>query len=360
MEKISATFFDGERGIAFPVTIQSVDQNLRIQFDSGMRPIDWPIDDLRLTEEVHKGQPVRLRRSRQDPARLVIEDERAADDLLRMSRSLRRRDYRHRAATKRAIFWVGMLGLAVVAVWRGLPLAAEPIASMVPLKWEEALGRTVKKQVSLLIGGKGKTCDGVAGHRALRKLVGRLGATMKHRYTFRITVINSKLVNAAAAPGGYIIIFRGLIDKSNGPEALAGVLAHEIGHVIERHGTENIVKVLGLSAILSTMTGNTSGVVGESTAIATNLIAKGYSRDAEREADEIAIRMLNRTNIKGAGLVSFFQRVAAKQGSSQGLGTYLSTHPDSKTRAARIKSRTTGTNPAMSDQEWQEIKSMCQ
>jgi predicted Zn-dependent protease len=230
---------------------------------------------------------------------------------------------------------------------------------MIPLKWEEALGRAVRKQVFILFGRKGGTCKGTAGHKALKKLVARLGSSIKHRYTFRITVVNSSLVNAAAAPGGYVIIFKGLIDKSKSPEALAGVLAHEIGHVIERHGTENIIKVLGLSAILSTMTGNTSGVVGESTSIATELISKGYSRDAEREADQIAIRMLNRTNIRGAGLVSFFKWVATKQSGGKGLGLYLSTHPDSQARANRIKAQTTGTGAAMSAQDWQAIRTMC-
>lgn len=359
MEKHPGTYFDGLQNQPHRVTVQPVDDQLQIRFENGDPPIDWPIDELRLTEEVHPGQPARFRLAGHDTSRVVVHDPRAIDEFLSLTRRLKRRNYRHRAATKRAVFWVGMLALAVVGIWRGLPLAAEPIASIVPLKWEEALGRNVQKQVLALFGRKGGTCRGAAGHRALRKLVDRLSQTVKHRYTFRITVVNSSLVNAAAAPGGYIIIFRGLIDKSTGPEALAGVLAHEIGHVIERHGTENIIKVLGLSAILSTMTGNTSGVVGESTSIATELIAKGYSRDAEREADRIAINMLNRTGIKGAGMASFFQWVARKQGGSQGLGLYLSTHPDAKQRADRILAKTTGLGPAMSPEEWQAIKTMC-
>ena len=359
MAAFSATYFDGEAGSPHQATVSLADDRLEIQPSDGTPSISWPVADVRVTEEVHKGQPARFRRSRQDASRLIVNDPNAIDELLKLSRHLRRRDYRHRTATKRAVFWIGMLILAVVGIWRGLPLAAEPIAAIVPLKWEEALGQAVQKQVLILFGRKGGVCRGVKGHRALRNLVRRLGNTVKHRYKFRITVVNSSLVNAAAAPGGYIIIFRGLIDKSKGPEALAGVLAHEIGHVVERHGTENIIKVLGLSAILSTMTGNTSGVVGESTSIATELIAKGYSRDAEREADEVAIRMLNRANIRSTGLVSFFQWVATKQRGSNGLGRYLSTHPEPNVRANRIKAKTTGVGAAMPASDWQAIKSMC-
>jgi predicted Zn-dependent protease len=359
MERVTATYFDGDSSTHRSATLQRIDDRLVIRLEGGMGDIEWPLQEVRLTEEVHPGQPARLRRLRQDNGRLVISDPGGIDQVLQLTRRLRRGDYRRRAATKRAAFWVAMLILAVVGIWRGLPLAAEPIAAVVPVDWEEALGRSVQKQVLSYFGGSG-TCRGAAGHRALRKLVDRLGASIRHRYVFRITVVDSSLVNAAAAPGGYIIIFRGLIDKSDNPEALAGVLAHEIGHVIERHGTENIIKVLGLSAILSTMTGNTSGVVGESTAVVTNLIAKGYSRDAEREADEIAIRILNSANIKGAGLVSFFQWVAKRQGGTSRLGNYLSTHPEPSERAENIRIKTKGTTPAMSETEWQAVKKMCQ
>lgn len=359
MEAFSATYFDGETSSRHDVRVITTADHIQIHFGVASTMVSWPVTELRLTEEVHRGQPARFRRSRRDPSRLIVADPRAIDELLGLTRRLRRRDYRNRTATKRALFWIGMLGLAIFGIWRGLPLAAEPIASVVPLKWEEALGRAVQKQVLILFGRKGGTCRGVEGHRALRKLVRRLGKTVRHRYIFRITVINSSLVNAAAAPGGFIIIFRGLIAKSSSPEALAGVLAHEIGHVIERHATENIIKVLGLSAILSTMTGNTSGVVGESTSIVTELIAKGYSRNAEREADEIAVLMLNRANIRGDGLVSFFRWVASKQGGAKGLGLYLSTHPDSQARANRIKAQATGTGAAMSKKDWQAIRAMC-
>ena len=358
MERFPAAYFDGERSAPKAATVQRIDDRLLIRFGSGTPDIEWPVEEVRLTEEVHPNQPARLRHLRQDSGRLVITDPHGIDEILHLTRRLRRRDYRHRAATKRAAFWIAMLVLAVVGIWRGLPLAAEPIASIVPLGWEEALGRAVQKQIVAFFGRSG-TCRGTAGHRALRKLVNRLGSSIRHRYSFRITVLNSPLVNAAAAPGGYVIVFRGLIDKSDSPEALAGVLAHEIGHVVERHGTENIIKVLGISAILSTMTGNTSGVVGESTSVVTELIAKGYSRDAEREADEIAIRILNRINIKGVGLVSFFQWVAKQRGGSSRLGNYLSTHPDPLERAATIRSKSRGTQPAMSAEEWQAVRTMC-
>lgn len=81
-------------------------------------------------------------------------------------------------------------------------------------------------------------------------------------YTFEITVVKSDVVNAFALPGGYIVVFTGLMKKAESAEEVAGVLAHELNHVLQRHGLERIVKQLGFVAVVSIVLGNQQGLGG--------------------------------------------------------------------------------------------------
>ena len=147
-------------------------------------------------------------------------------------------------------------------------------------------------------------------------------------------MVDSKTVNAFAAPGGYIVVFRGLIDHAAGADGLAGVMAHEMGHVIERHGMEGLVKALGLSFVMGALIGDTSGFAGIAADMAQRLATSKFSRDAEREADRIAVEMLNRTGISGRGFQAFFQTMARKAGAEEGsIGRYFASHPATGGRA---------------------------
>jgi hypothetical protein len=104
LEKFQATYFDGESSRAQSAAVTKIGNEIFIQLDGSSVAITWPIAELRLTEEVHRGQPARFQQSRQDPSRLIIDDPGAIDEMLGLTRPLRRRDYRHRTATKR---WSG-------------------------------------------------------------------------------------------------------------------------------------------------------------------------------------------------------------------------------------------------------------
>lgn len=355
----NALFFDGVTPTPVPVTCAIIGDALHIRRSDGGSQQDWPVGRLRLTEDLHPGQPIRLRQKGGGMERLVLEDPALFDELRAQVRPLRRRDYRHGGNLRRGLFWLTVLGLVVVGLWRGWPLAVEPIATLVPVSLEEKLGAAVQEQVTKLFAARSKVCTGAAGRKALDRLVTRLGSQVPHPYTLRVTVVNHKMVNAFAAPGGYIVIFRGLIDSVPGPDSLAGVLAHEIGHVIERHVVENLIQGLGISIVLKTMAGDSSGVVGQASDVATTLIVRGYGRSAEREADQVAVRILNKANIRGEGLAAFFRMVAKKQGDRPESLRYLSTHPPSLERAAAARAAATGTQPSMPKADWDAIKNMC-
>lgn len=359
MEEFRGFFSDGHTAEMSPVTVRLGAATLSVRGGRGETLADWSYRDLRLLEEVYAGQPVRLRSKQGGDARLVVRDPRFLDSLSRHSRHLRANNMQRSRALPRALGWGAATIATLVGLYFALPILAEPVAALMPLSWEERMGQNVRSQ-ALALFGRNKECIAPDGKAAIDTLVRRLAATVETRYSFSVIVVDSSLVNAFAAPAGYIVVFRGLVDKASSAEEVAGVLAHEMGHVIERHGTEAIIRQLGMNAILGAMLGDASGIGSTAADIGSQLAVLSYGRAAEREADRVGVEMLNKADIRGAGLVAFFQRVGKEMGGDdRGVLRYLGTHPPTGERAADIEARAFGRGPAMSAAEWQSLRTIC-
>lgn len=359
MSSYDAYFWDGETGRRHPVTARLETSELVILDSDHAEVRRWPYRKLRLSEEVYSGQPVRLYVGRDD-ARLVVQDGTILDELGKHRWSLRGYDLRGANPVIRLGFWTGALVATLLGFYFGLPLAAEPVAAVMPLSWEERLGRTVRDQIFTVTGNSEQSvCRNPEGQAALQRLVDRLGATVETPYTFRVAVVDHPLVNAFAAPGGYVVVFRGLIDEANSAEEVAGVVAHEMGHVVERHTTESLIRAIGTSLVLSAVVGDASSLRSAVTDFGTNLLQLSNTRSMEREADTVGIRMMNRAGIRGAGLADFFARMAERHGDNDGLSEYMSTHPSSSARAESIREQAEGTGPAMTEAEWAALRNIC-
>jgi beta-barrel assembly-enhancing protease len=173
------------------------------------------------------------------------------------------------------------------------------------------------------------------------------------RYTFY--VVNSDQINAFAVPGGYIYINRGVIERSANESELAGVLAHEIGHVVERHSIEQLERAQGANTLLSILYGgvlrrNPGGLERAGVQLGGQAIFAGYSRDAEREADRDAIAFLVRVGISPRGLPTFFQKLLAeKQRNPSRVAQWFATHPTTEERISSTQAlinQTPGANNA--------------
>ena len=159
-------------------------------------------------------------------------------------------------------------------------------------------------------------------------------------YTFY--VVNIDAVNAFAVPGGYVYVNRGLVERAATLAELAGVLAHEIAHVDLRHGAEQLERQqrtgIGLTA-LYVLLGRTPGTL-ERAAVdvgATAVFAR-YSREAEREADAMAIRYLVAARIDPMGLVTFFGTLLEEQRRQPSMvEQWFSTHPLAEERVAETR-----------------------
>ena len=114
----------------------------------------------------------------------------------------------------------------------GIPPAADRLAPMVPLAVEQRIGEAVDKQVRAIFGGK--PCEGADGHAAFTSLVDKLRRAGDFELPLDAHVLSPAVPNAFALPGGKIYLLDGLLQKARAPDEVAGVLAHELGHVHHR------------------------------------------------------------------------------------------------------------------------------
>lgn len=337
--------------------------------DDDNRTLTWAYDDLRLADELRRGRPVRLMNNAQSDARLTFTDNRVLEPLLALAPHLRGAGVLGHRPGLRIMQWAAGVAAVIAVIFFGLPRAAEPVAALMPLAWEEALGLQV-------LGGFQKQygfCTNNDGVLPLVKLVFRLTGVVESRYKFRVTVVNDDAVNAYAAPGGYLVLNKGLLKAAQSPDDVAGVLAHEMGHVMERHSTEGLVRAAGLALIVQLLLGDPSGLLGIGVASGELLLSLAYNRDDEAEADSIAVDILAATGIDSAGFAHFLESLTkpadtdnasadpATDGADDGNGDipFLSSHPRSAERAAIVRATGSPGGPAMSAEDWRKLQEIC-
>lgn len=148
-------------------------------------------------------------------------------------------------------------------------------------------------------------------------------------YTYKIVVIDKDEINAFALPGGNIIIYSGLVNFCKSPEELSAVIAHEIGHIENKHIIERISREIGVSVVSAVLFNGDAGVIGQ---ISKLILSTSFDRDEEREADQFAFSLMAKSNIHPKALATFFERLTEKQGDMVKELQFLSTHPVNKER----------------------------
>jgi predicted Zn-dependent protease len=184
-------------------------------------------------------------------------------------------------------------------------------------------------------------------------------------YPYSFDVANYREINAFALPGGPVWVHRGAIAAATNESQIAGVLAHEIAHVAQRHAAGQMSKGLianGLLGLLGAVVGNDRG--GQIAQVAGGLAAQGYmlkfSRDDEREADEVGAAIMKRAGWSPLGMVEFMQILRAKSGSDPGaVQTFLSSHPAPGERVTRLQAtvKKLGTGGTRDSQAFRTVKS---
>lgn len=165
-------------------------------------------------------------------------------------------------------------------------------------------------------------------------------------YDYTIKVLDDPRVNAFTIPGGRIYIMKGLLDFSEGPEEVAAVLAHEIGHVEQRHVVSKLIREFSIGVILSILTGGDTIMITE---LLQSLINTTFSRSQERDADEFALNLLEDAGVSPQAMTKFFRKLNRKNLSYNESLEFLASHPHNNSRIKRALEYRTG-------DEFQEIR----
>lgn len=230
------------------------------------------------------------------------------------------------------------LGLSAVGLWLAAPLllivalvfAAGPLVSLatglVSVQREQQLGAVLFKAQR---GGL-RLVENTQANAAVEEIGKRL--TKGSAYEYHWFVTRDPSINAFAMPGGYVVVNTGLIEAAGSAEELAGVLAHEVQHVEQRHSLQQMARSLGLSAAVALVFGD----VGSLGKIGGKLAGLKFSRDHETEADLRGLQALRRAGIDGAGMATMFRKLE-KAADGVRPPAILSSHPATSERVAAIE-----------------------
>lgn len=370
---------DGKSAVLHDVRLQLEGDGMRIVgLDGGDHGV-WSYDTMRLVEPPKPDRPVRLRRVEGDLARLEVTDHAILAELGAVAPDLNRSGARDPAQWRRAAIWAAGLIIVFGSIGFALSRSAPLIAALIPMSVEDRIGRTAIGQISLIFGGlrdsEDMLCDNPAGVAALDALTARLEAVDDSPYTFNVRVLDISIPNALAAPGGHIVIFRGLIDLAETPDEVAGVLGHEIGHVVHRHATTNLVRTVGIDALIIPLISGGTMASDLVSGLGKMALQASYSREAERDADLVAVEMLTQAGIRAGSFTELLLRIekryggeeetaeaenAESDGASFSLPDLLSSHPATPERAALVaEAAKAGGDPGLTDEQWQALRSIC-
>tara|TARA_R110001592_G_scaffold29350_3_gene106484 strand:+ start:1024 stop:2139 length:1116 start_codon:yes stop_codon:yes gene_type:complete len=354
----NAKFYDGKTSKAHRVSVIFSGSILHITDDeTGENLTSWSLNTLTLIEAASPPIPAVIGSTQTPDARLNIEDGKGWT-------YLKSRIPKH---SKRSILlpthWSSLFGYAALAVlslgfiFMIFPSVLGNMAYMMPASWEQTLGNRV--MASMI--DNDKTCNAPQGQKALNRLTQTIQSHMERDIKYDVRVIDNKSVlNAYAAPGGHIVIYRKIIDDANSPDEIAGVLAHEMSHVELRHPTKSLIRNIGLGFTLSLVFGDVNSVES----MASLLSQLNYSRKDESDADQYAVTTLNAARINPEGLRDFLGRVSKYEPDFDFKGSewleYLSSHPNTQQRIDALESAGNKRyDAALSGQEWQALRSIC-
>jgi predicted Zn-dependent protease len=220
------------------------------------------------------------------------------------------------------------------------PVTGRPMLSLVSEEQEIEMGRQAAQEAEQSIG--------LVNDPALQAYVQKVGAELaasseRPELPWTFKVVDDPSPNAFALPGGFIFVTRGMMDLMTNESQLATVVGHEIGHVTARHTVTQVSRAqlaqigLGLGSIFSPAVGQLSGALGAGL----NLLFLHYTRDAERQADELGFRYAEQRGYDVREMAKVFEALQRLAGESQqsALPSWLATHPGEPERIQNAEAR---------------------
>jgi Zn-dependent protease with chaperone function len=358
-------YFDGVTSTRRDVAVALASSSLRISAQDGQLLAEWPygeIEGLAAPDNVlrlgRRGSAALERLEILDPAFAAEIDARAS--LVDRTGSLQRRQ------RTRVIGWsIAATASLLLVAWFGVPAIATRLAPLLPPAVERKLGDAVDMQVRGMLdthkAGASFDCGTASsekpGRAALDKMLRRLETAAGLDLPLRASVVRRDEANAVALPGGQVYVFRGLIAKADAADEVAGVIAHEIGHVAHRDGTKAVLQGAGLSFLFGMLLGDFVGG-GAVVLAAKTVLQLSYSREAETKADAYGADLMNRAGGDAHALAIILDKIG---GATEPGMTILLNHPETKARVAAINklAATAPPSPLLDAGEWAALKTIC-
>jgi beta-barrel assembly-enhancing protease len=349
-------YYDGETAQAHQVGIRVTGGELLISSvaDSSILA-RWPIVDLAVMGDVgHEAAPPIMLRGGGE-ARLIVDDPDARTQLAALVPHLAALAAEPPPAGLRIVKLGATIAVLIGLFWGAIEYGTEYAAPWLPYSLQVKLGETVFEE---LVADKDQ-CHGARGLMAINDLANRLAREAGYKHEVTVHIIEGGPVNAFTLPGGILIFYSDLIEQAANSSQVAGVLAHEIGHVAHHHPIKGIARQYGVSLLAKLVSGGYSDLLNTLTSGGNILLAMRNGRAAERDADATGVALLENLGLRADGISGFFEQMLEKEPKDAASAAGIwSSHPPTQQRIDATKRRPVGI-PAFSAAEWKALREVC-
>ncbi|MBK7359096.1 MAG: M48 family metallopeptidase [Saprospiraceae bacterium] len=350
----NAFYYSGIKPSPVPVEVNFEPDSFKIiiQKNNQIQSVEWPINQIK-PDSNYSGMKLILSHGVKPPFEYLEFDSTEILDFLQNKypyhKWIKKDDWINKNAFGLilggiAILVIGILGLYLLIA----PKVSDGLTKTIPIKWEVELGDKMFSQFM--------TADKENKLKSMQldsffKLMNVTSA-----YPIRIHFSEDTILNAFAIPGGHIVVYKGLIDKLNNYESLAGLLAHEFTHIERKHSLKTIFRSASSYLILAAVFGDLTGLAGVILENANSIQNLSYSRKFEHEADQYAVSILLDRKIGLTGMLDLFKVFLNIGNKGLSVPAFLSTHPVTEDRIKYIESHMAGRESETMDH--QELKQL--
>jgi beta-barrel assembly-enhancing protease len=328
MHMFSGKYYDHQVAQAHPVTIQLYAESLQLDLLEG-RKLHWLFTEI-ATEVVDRNFIRITYTVAEQEGTLEVNDPVFLQTFLQKYKHTRSAGL-HQMALRGGlkatlIILLAMTGLLLAGHFYGLPWCVNRIVDRLPHSFDKELGETAQRSIN-------ETTD-PDGSRLLTRFAQEMKWDTPDTITF--SIVKSDVENAYALPGGYIVVYTGLLEKLHTPEQLAALLSHEVAHITGRHSVRKLCRDMGTTMLVSIALGSAGSATNTLYANASSLYSLTYSRQFEQEADIMGMETLRRNKINQQGMLQLMQELQ-KLDQKINIPQFISTHPLTDNRINYIR-----------------------
>ena len=323
-------YYDRQVAAAAPVTVQLFTESLQLDFTGSMpaRKLHWLFTEIKA--EVVDRNFIRISGTDEGDGTLEVNDPEFVKGFLqkyKLTRGTGLHELVLRGGLKVSVVMLAMLaGILLIGHFLVLPWCADRVVDQLPLSFDKELGDVARSTMHEKI-------DTAASH-----LLTRFAAQMQWdtRDTLTFTVVPSDVENAYALPGGYIVVYTGLLKKLKKKEELAALLGHEVSHVTCRHSVRKLCRDMSTTILLTVDFSNSSAATAALYSNAGSLYSLTYSRQYEKQADEKGLEVLRKNHINQQGMLQLMEELQ-KLDHKLNIPEFVSTHPLTNNRIRYVR-----------------------